>query len=187
MFKRIIFVAVFSGISSVAIASSGGASGSLFSSEMLFKTINFLILLFILHRFAKKPIANMLSASAENTKKTVDETSSELEEAKKTLADYQTKLANLKNDLEERKKSALSAIETETQQLIKDAEKQVKKLEEQSQARIEQDTARAKAEIREFLVSESVKIAEETISKEIGSKEQKALLDNYAKFLKDSA
>ncbi len=186
MLKTFLITVFLGGISSVAFA-AGSGGGSLLSLEMLFKAINFVLLVYLLNRFARKPIANMLSASAENTKKATEEAKAELEEAKTKLADYQSKLANLEKELEERRSNALAAIETEKQQLLADAESQVKNLEEQAQARIEQDIIKAKADIREFLVNESVKLAEETISKEIGSKEQKALLDNYAKFLKESA
>lgn len=186
MLKKILLATLFIGFSGIAFA-AGSGGGSLLSKEMLFKTINFILLLYLLNRFARKPIANMLFSSAENAKKSTDEAKAELAEAKKALEDYQSKLANLEQELEERRSNAMAAIEAEKQQLLNDAEIQVKKLEEQSQARIEQDLNNAKAEIREFLVGESVKLAEETISKEIGSKEQKALLDNYAKFLKETA
>jgi F-type H+-transporting ATPase subunit b len=187
MFKTLMMTALLSGVSSMALASGGGEGGSLLSLDMLFKLINFLLLLYLLHRFARKPLANMLSSSAENTKKSVDETKLELAEAKKQLEEYKSKLSNLEKDLEDRRETALSVIETEKKQLIEDAENQVKRIEEQSYARIEQDISNAKEEIRQFLVEESVKLAEATIAKEIGGKEQKALLDHYTKSLKETA
>lgn len=186
MLKKFMFSSVFISISSYAYASSGGG-GSLLSWNMLFKTINFLLLIYLLHRFARKPLANMLRSSAENTKKTIDEARSTLEETKKELADYQAKIANLENELKKRRESALASIEAEKNQLIEDARNQAKNIEEQAQDRMEQSILQAKAEIREFLVNESIKMAEESISKEIGNKEQRALLDNYTKFLKESA
>ncbi len=192
MFKTLFITAIATGLCATAFAAGGGGAEGIFMEnkaleDMIFKTINFLLLLFLLNKFARKPIAKMLSSSAENTKKTADDAKTELAEAKKKLEDYQSKLANMETELEERRKSALAAIETEKAQLIEDAENQVKKLEEQSQARIEQDILKAKAEIREFLVSESVKMAEEAIAKEVGGKERKALFENYAKFIKESA
>ncbi len=186
MYKKIITSILLAGFSGVAFASSG-AGGSLLSSEMLFKSINFVILLFLLHKFARKPIAKMLSSSAENTKTEMDTALTELENAKKKLADYKEKTANLEKELIEREKASMIAIDAEKKQMIEDAELQAKKLEEQSVARVEQEIQKAKTEIREYLVSESIKMAEKTISSEIGGTEQKALLDNYAKFLKETA
>ncbi len=192
MLKTLFVIAITAGISSTALAAGGGDATGIFLEskaleDMIFKTINLLIFLFLLKKFAGKPIARMLSSSAVNTKKEMDDAKSDLAEAKKKLEDYQSKLANMESELEERRKSALAVIETEKAQMIEDAVNQVEKLEEQSQARIEQDILKAKAEIREFLVNESVKMAEEAIAKEIGSKEQKALFENYAKFIKESA
>ncbi len=186
MFKRIYIALIILTYSGVALAAGGAGGGSLLSKEMAYKGINFVLLLVLLHLFVRKPIARMLNSSAENTKKTMDSTRTELEKAKEKLSDFQSKIANLEKELEDRKQAAMSAIEEEKNQIILDAENQVKKLEEQSQLKIEQDTQKAKSEIREFLVNESVKLAEKTVKEEVGKK-QKALLDNYSKFLDKTA
>ena len=159
----------------------------MFSSEMLFKLINFLLLLLLLHRFARKPIAKMLSNSAENSKKKIDDAEAELATAKSQLAEYQAKMANLNEELATREKTAHAAIEVEREKLIADTKIQAQKLEQQAQNRIEQDILKAKAEIREFLVHESVQLAEKIISEQIDSKERKALVENYAKYLNETA
>ncbi len=168
-------------------ATAGHSGGSLLSSEMAFKAINFVILLILLHRFARKPIAKMLSNSAENTKNTTDSAKEELASAKARLAEYEIKIANMEKELASREEIALAAIEAEKVKLIADAKEQAQKLEEQAQNRIEQDILKAKTDIREFLVSESVQFAEKIITDEIGSKEHKALVENYVKYFNQSA
>ncbi len=196
MYKKIIISILLASFAGIAFASGDGESSSLLGTYLnlsppmesfLYKVINFVILLFLLHKFARKPIAKMLLSSAENTKNEMDSALAELEDAKKKLAEYQEKTANLEKELEEREKASMAAIEVEKKQLIENAELQSKKLEEQSVARIEQEIQKAKTEIREYMVNESIKMAEKTISNEIGNKEQKALLENYTKFLKETA
>lgn len=172
---------------SALASSTGHTGGSLFSSEMAFKTVNFILLLFLLHKFARKPIAKMLSTSAENTKNTVDSAKEELASAKAQLADFESKIANLEKELVTREEKAMAAIEIEKEKMIKDAQEQAEKLEEQSQKRIEQDILKAKADIKEFLINESVQFAEKVIAEEIGNKEQKALVENYVKHFNQSA
>ncbi|NQU65960.1 MAG: ATP synthase F0 subunit B [SAR324 cluster bacterium] len=175
-------------VSFSAFASSAeGEVASLFSSEMLFKLINFLLLLLILHRFARKPIAKMLSNSAGNTKKKVDDVEAQLAAAKSRLVEYQTKITNLERELETRQESAIGAIELEKERIINDTKNQAQKLEEQSQNRIEQNILKAKAEIRAFLVNESVQLAEKVISEQIDSKKRKVLVENYTKSLNEIA
>jgi F-type H+-transporting ATPase subunit b len=174
-------------VATPAFAAAGGEAGSLFSSEMLFKGINFAILLFLLYRFARKPIARMLTTSAVNAKQTIDTTAAELEEAQRQLASYRVKIADLERELGERQQSAIATIEAEKRQIIEDAQQQVARLEEQTRKRIEQDIAKAKETIKAFLVEESVRLAKIALTKEIGTKEQKALIEHYTKQLKKTA
>lgn len=180
------FVLICSAQSALA-ASAGHSGGSLLSSEMAFKAINFILLLYLLNRFARKPVARMLSNSAQNTKETMDSVKEELAAAKARLADYESKIAVLEKELTSREENAMAAIEAEKEKMITDAREQAKNLEEQAQNRIEQDIIKAKSEIREFLVQESIQFAEKIITEELGSKEQKALVENYVKYFNQSA
>ncbi len=188
MLKQLSTTLIFICLSYSAFASAGGSGAApLLSSQMLFRVINLILLLLILHRFARKPIAKMLNSSAENTKNIVDSAKEDLANAKARLADYESKIANLEKELAAREQKALAAIETEKEKLISDAKIQAQKLEEQTQNRIEQDILKAKTEIREFLVNESVSLAEKTISEQIGGEERKALIENYTKNLNETA
>ncbi len=182
--------------STLAIAASGEGHGgdyllsSFMSHEMrdfLFKCLNFVILLYLLYKFARKPIANMLSSAARNTKDTMDSAELKLKEAEAKLAEYQQKLANLEKEMAEMRERSLAAIEDEKKRMIEDAEETAKKIEQQSQARIEQDVLKAKIAVRTFLVDESIRLAEQLIADKIGSQEQKALISNYANVIKEIA
>lgn len=189
MFKRILFIAGSILVSATVLASDAGhaEAPSLLSLEMLFKTINFIILLALLWKFARKPIAKMLSTSATNAKNTVDAAKSELAEAQQKIAEYESKIADLESELAKRQETSLAAIEAEKDQMIADAKAQAQKLEEQAQNIIDQNIIRAKAEIKEYLVKESVSLAEQIITEQISPKDHKALIDNYANYLKNSA
>jgi F-type H+-transporting ATPase subunit b len=188
MLKQLLSVIGFLSISFTVFASASGAeSAPLLSYQMLFKAINLILLLLLLHRFARKPIVKMLSTSAENTKKTIDNSKEALANAESQLSEYEAKIANLEKELATRQQTSLASIEIEKERLISDAKIQSQKLEEQFQNRIEQDVLKAKAEIRAFLVNESSQLAEQIIAEQIGSKERKALVKNYAKYLNKTA
>lgn len=185
MKKYIIAVLLLVGTAGTAYAS--GSGGSLLSFEMMAKTTNFLILLFLLHKFAKKPIVKMLVSAAEKVKDSFDASKLELQEAEEKLVEYKTKIANLEKELEEKHLSALKSIEEEKKQIIEDARRKAEKIEKQAEYTIKQNLLKAKAEIREFMIDKSVQLAEETVAKQIGSKEQKALIKNYTQFLEKKA
>lgn len=195
MLKRITASIILVCISAAAFAASGGGHedyllSGMMSKEMqdfLFKCINFAILLFILHKFARKPIANMLSAAAKNTKDTMESAEVKLKKAEAKLADYQKKFVNLEKEMASMQERSMAAIEEEKKKMVKDAEEAAKKIEQQTQVRIEQDVLKAKMEVRHFLVEESIKLAEQLIAEKIDSKEQKALISNYVNIIKEIA
>lgn len=190
MFKRILILAgsfLIYATTYAASASHSAEPASLLSLEMLFKTINLLLLLALLYKFAKKPIARMLSTSAGNAKNTMESAKNELEEAQAKIKEYEAKISGLEDELAKRQETSLAAIEAEKNQIIEDAKAQAQKLEEQTQTRIDQNISRAKEEIKEFLIKESVALAEQVISKEISAKDHKALIENYTNYLKNSA
>lgn len=180
------FLWIFMSVTAFASA-SGSETSSMLSLDLLYKGINFVILLYLLHKFARKPIVKMLSSNAENTKKTLDNAQIKLEEAETKYAAYEAKIATLEKQLETRQQSNIASIAEERKQIIAEAENQARKLEEQAESRIEQDLIRAKSEIREYLATTSVKLAEQIITKEIGSQDHKILIANYAKSLKETA
>lgn len=187
MLKRIIISILFVSVTTIAFAASGGEAGSLFSLTMGFKVINFIILLFLLNKFARPAIANMLSNAAKGAKERVDEAEAKLKEAEQKLADYQDKMANLEKDMAKMQEDALAAIESEKEKLVADAKETAGKLEQQAQVRIEQDVLKAKMEIRTYLADESIKLAEKLIAEKVDSKEQKALISNYVKVIQEIA
>ena len=187
MLKRIIISILFVSVTSIALASSGGEAGSLFSLNMGFKVINFLLLVFLLNKFARPAIANMLSNAAKGAKERVDTAEAKLKEAEQKLADYQTKMANLEKDMAKMQEDALAAIEKEKVKMVADAKEAAEKIDQQSQVRIEQDILKAKMEVRNYLVDESIKLAEKLIAEKVDSKEQKALISDYAKVIQEIA
>lgn len=185
MLKRITASIILVCISAAAFAASDG--GGDYLQDFIFKCINFAILLFLLHKFARKPIANMLAAAAKNTKDTMDSAEEKLKEAEAKLADYEKKVANLEKEMAEMQERSMAAIEEEKKRMVKDAGEAAQKIEQQTQVRIEQDVLKAKMEVRHFLVEESIKLAEQLIAEKIDSKEQKALISNYANIIKEIA
>jgi len=187
MLKKIITVVITAGITSTALASAGGEAGSLLSGEMLFKGINFLILLFLLHRWVKKPLVNVLNAAARNSKETMGSAAQALKDAEAKLVDYQAKVAGLEQQMAEMQQFALTAIEKEKERMIADAKNSAEALEKQSKLRIEQSVLQAKQDIREHLVAESIKLAETKVIQTVDAKVQKALVADYAKRLTETA
>ncbi len=159
----------------------------MFTLDMLYKVINFLILLAILHKVARKPLVNMLNSSAKASKEEVSSARTSITDAEKKLQEYNEKVADLENELEKRQESALKTIEEEKKTIVEDARKFAENLEMKTSQRINQDLQRAKGEIQDFLVLESIKMAEKLVVGSVDDIKQKSLMDNYSQVLEKTA
>ncbi|MDH5559377.1 MAG: ATP synthase F0 subunit B [Deltaproteobacteria bacterium] len=183
MFK---FLSITAGVilsAGEAFASSGGA-GSLLSSEMLFKGINFLIMLILLHIFAKKPLSKMLSTMAKNAKAEFDESRSKVDRIREELDEYNKKFECLDQELREKRQKAQADMEAEQAKIIEDAKLLAANIERQTETQIDQELSHAKKEIRVFLADEAVRIARELTKAQMNATRQKALMEDYGKLLK---
>ncbi len=190
MLKKIIAVILAVGIASTAIAGSGGGSVSVFGleiPEMLAKGINFFLLLFLLHKWVKKPLVNVLNAAAKNSKDTLESAEQALNDAEAKLAEYKANVSGLEQKMAEMQKNSMDAIGKEKEQMIADAKNTADALEKQAKLRIEQNVSQAKLDIREHLVAETIKLAEAQIAEKMDAKAQKALVEDYAKVLTETA
>lgn len=171
-----------------AAGDGGMGLGNALSPEMRFaaKVVNFLVLLGVLHVFAKKPLANMMSNSAKASKELAEQKGIELEQAKKDLIDFKAEAVANEKALEERHEKSLAAIQDQKVQMIKDAESQATRIKAQAESKIEQEVAQAKDDIRAFLVSESTQMAETALKSAFGKDQQKAAMDDYLKKLEQT-
>jgi len=154
---------------------------------MLFKITNFVIVLILLHIFAKKPITNMLKSSAIATKEAAESGKIKVEEAEKTLAAMKAKISELENEISQKKEAAIISISKEKDEIIREAGVAAEKIRTQTQQKIDQEILQAKAKIREYLIEESMKSAESMVSKKVGTKEHEALLNDYSELLQKTS
>lgn len=172
------------GLSSIALASGdssahGGPLDALFTKTMAYKAGNFFLLLLILHFFVKKPLTNMLKASATSTKDRLEASKRQVEAKQAELKEFNANLVELEKELESRKTKAVQSIEQEKNRILSDAKAQAEHLEQAANKRIDQNITKAKAEIREFLATEAANHAEGQIQKDLDASKQETLMKSY--------
>jgi len=169
-----------------ALALASGAAGgnhdplaALLSADMAYKGINFLILLILLHIFIKKPLTNVLRASATATRDEMELTQKHVERKELELEELQKKFQAMEADLKIRRTDSLNSIELEKEKIIADAKAQATRIEEATEKRITQNLNRAKNELRNYLINEASQLAEKELQTKIGDTESKSLMKNF--------
>ncbi|OGG96486.1 MAG: hypothetical protein A2508_06735 [Candidatus Lambdaproteobacteria bacterium RIFOXYD12_FULL_49_8] len=165
---------------SLAFAAEHASGGEgMLGSTMLFKALNFLMLLIALHYFAKKPLAKMMRDASIAKKEEFDEKKKAVQEAEERLRAFKKQMAEEESLLAERNKAAQAAIEAEKNKIIAEAKAHAAMIEKNATMLMEQNLNKAKAEIRQFLAEEACKLAELQIKESVGAKEQKGLMKTY--------
>lgn len=154
-------------------------------ADSIFSVIAFAGLLFVLWRFAWKPLLGALNARQEYIEKQISDAEATKKEAQGVLNDYHKKLAGFEDEgakiLESRRKQA----EEEGQKIIAKVKEEVDEI--KARAQIDIDRARRVAEAE--LVGRSGEIVmhlgKEILGKSLNNDDNKALFDNAIRKLQE--
>jgi F-type H+-transporting ATPase subunit b len=172
-------------ISSFAYASSAAPAGPTFWGlptakwwDLLWRTLNFAILLIVLIKVLAKPIANGLRARQQS----ITEQFTDLEE-RKTEADlayqtYEEKLASIDQEINDIIQSAVAQGEAEKERIISDANRAAEDIKRQAEMAIQHELTEAKLKLREEVANQAVVLAEELIKKNLQDADQVKLIEN---------
>lgn len=161
--KQALVAFVFLSLPLTAYASSeGGGLGNLISvapGSMLWTILTFLLLLFVLWKFAWGPIVKGLEAREEKIYGAIDKAQQDREEAEKLLSDYQKKLSEASSEISDRLSKADKQAR-ETIELAKtDAQAQAEQMLERAKSEIDSQRDKVAAELKAQVVELSADIA----------------------------
>ncbi|MDY0015859.1 MAG: F0F1 ATP synthase subunit B, partial [Bacteroidales bacterium] len=134
-------------------------------------TLSFLILVFILGKFAWKPIVNMLKKREDNIMQALEEANKTREEMKLLKADNEILLKEAKNErdaiLTEAHKVSQNMYDTAKEKANDEAERII----ESTKETIHYEKMKAIAEIKNIIADFSIEIAEKIIVNELKDKQ----------------
>lgn len=169
---------------SVAFASAGGGGehggGAM---EWVWRLVNFGVLVFLLVKFAGKPLKDFLNQRKELIAKSIKEAQEAKELAKKALAEVEERLKLKDKEIEEIVSSAKSSGEREKARLIEEGERMRQMILEHAKTNIDYEVKRAKDAIRDEAVDAAMQLAEEKIKGKITADDQERLLKESLKLL----
>ncbi len=146
--------------------------------DYLWKIINFAVLVFILFKFARKPLQSFLRQRTETIEKTLKEAREAKELAEKALREVQAKLRTKDQEIEKILAASKHAGEEEREALIKQADKLRERIMEQAKANIEYELRHAKESIKAEAVEIAMELAEKKIKEKLTKEDQEKLLED---------
>ena len=166
---------------SFVFASGGGeetAEHTPLWKEYMWKIFNFVLLIVVLFKFAKKPLANFLQKRTELIEKTLNEAKEAKEAALKALHEVEGRLKTKDAEIAAILAAAKKSGEQERDRIIAESSRLKDKIVEQAKTNIDFELKHAKEIIKAEAVELAMELAEKKLKEKLTKDEQERLLDD---------
>ncbi len=149
------------------------------ASEIVAQIISFLILLFLLRKFAWGKIQSVLDARKERIASELQR----IEEVKRDVAllksDYESKLNKIEDQARLKIQEAFSEGKRITEEIRKDAYRNAQDIIEQSRANVKYELVKAKQELKEKIIDLVITATESVIQDKLDEEDDKKLVREF--------
>jgi F-type H+-transporting ATPase subunit b len=160
-------------------ASAGGGGGADMTKDLIWRTMNFVVLAGGLIILLKKPVAKALAGRRQGIKDHLDDLERQKQEAEQQLSEYKQKLSQLEKEVEKIVAEYVKDGEALKAKIIEEAKASAEKLQGQAKKNIEHEFAKAKKELRAEMADQAVAMAEALIKKSIKAEDQERIISEY--------
>ena len=163
----------------IASGSGGGGLMDVNPGLMIWTVITFIVLLFILKKYAWKPILTALDKRENDIKESLAQAEQAKIDAKKLLDENQANLAKAEEESRKMIEQSRSYAETLKEQLIKESKDQAKKIVDEASLEIQRKKDAAFEELRGQIAEIAVSAAEKIIRESLDAQKSKQVIDKY--------
>jgi F-type H+-transporting ATPase subunit b len=144
---------------------------------MIWTIVCFLVVLFVLKRYAFGPIQQMIDQRRERIQQAITEADNAREEARHLLEEHRKLIGQAKSESEEILSEARRVADAQRERVREETEEDRRRRLEETSRQIEQATAQALGQIRDEVGRLSLLAAEKITRKSLGDADQKRLID----------
>jgi len=176
---RIISLTVFLIYMNTALFAAESEGGGSPLMDFIWKVVNVVVLGAIIYKFAKKPVGNAMSSSAESAKKLISDAREAEEKLTAELNEMRGKIAGLEEEAVQMVKTARKDAEIEKERVIEEGKQEIERMKRQASFALEQERRKAEADLRHWIAEESVALAEKELKQEMNQNQQNKLVNKY--------
>lgn len=181
--------AMLGGLPRVAVAEEGGGS-ALMTPEwgtIFWTTLTFLIVVFILGRWAWPPLMGAVDARARSIGDSLEQARREREEAQKLIEEQRALMAEARRERAEAVAQGRRDAEAVKAELLLEASRQREQMIQKAQSQIEASLQQAKGQLRSLTADLAIRAAEKLLSKNLDDPTQRKLVEDHLAELERSA
>lgn len=165
-----------------ALASEGGGGAKLVEPQfgtIFWTTVTFIVLVFLLARFAWKPLLGALNERETSIRQSIEQARQDREEAEKLLGEHRDLLGQARRERAEALSTGQRDAEKLKAEILEEARKQREQLLEQTEAQVQAGMRQARAELRTVAVDLAIQAAEKLLTKNLDDATQRRLIEDY--------
>jgi len=147
--------------------------------KFLWQVANFLVLLFILKKFAYKPILNMLDERKNSIEQAINNAETARNEAEKLRKDYEDRLAETRQEAQEIIAKATKLGEEMKNEIVSNAQSEANKAIQRAQEEITREKDQAIAALRDEVAVLAVMAAGKVLGKAISVQDHEKLVKEF--------
>lgn len=147
--------------------------------DFLWRVLNIGVLLWVIIKFAGKPVREFFSGRRETLQKGVSEAQAARDEAEKIYNDYQAKLDGLEGELKAMEERASLEAEREQERMRQETETLIAKLKLQARQMADQEVATAQRSLRNEAATLAVEVAERLVKENVSDSDRQRMVENY--------
>ncbi|MFD2044427.1 F0F1 ATP synthase subunit B [Ornithinibacillus salinisoli] len=155
--------------------------GGLNVGDMLMQLFFFIVLLFLVGKFAWGPVMNMMQKREEYVANEIESAEKSRAEAEKSAKDAAEQLKQTKQEAQKIIEDAKNAGVKQEKDIVESARLEANRIKESAQAEIQNEKEKALQALQDQVASLSVLIASKVIEKEISAQDQEKLINDYIK------
>ena len=171
------------GVATVPVAASEGGGGSSLIEPnvgtIFWTTVTFVILAFLLGRFAWKPLLGALQERERSIQESIDQARGDREQAEKLLEEQRQLLEQARRERAEALTAGQRDAEKVKAEILDEARQQREKLLSQTQAQVQAGLRQARSELRVVAADLAIRAAEKLLTKNLDDASQRKLVEDY--------
>jgi len=152
--------------------------------SFLVKVFNFAVMLGILLKFAAKPFKDFLQNRANAVREKVDEAGRLLKEAESLKSTYEAKLADLDQEMEAFRRTAIAEAEQEKSKIVAEALALAERIRQQAQLAYDQEMKDAMSAVQAQIARRTLQAAETAVKQIFKEEDHNKMVDEFIEKLR---
>lgn len=150
-----------------------------FDWTLVAQVISFLLLVYILRRFAWNPLMNMMEERRDFIESNIAQAEKERQQAEQIKREYQEEMRKARHEAQEVIAKATKLSEERSAEIMVEAHNEAEKIRKSALADIERERDLAIIQVKAQVADLSVSVAEKIIRKNLNAKDQEQLIEQF--------